>query len=348
MNSRLCLLSVCFFLLVAASSLLHAKLLVQDDDSSPALNLDIIRHVRRKRTTWEAGINKRFVGKTIADVKKLLGLKGLKPTIRYSEDEMALVNQYYAAKQGQPSALPDSFDARQQWPTCIHPIRNQQQCGSCWAFSASEVLSDRFCIATLNQPKKVNVVLSPQDLVCFVSCNWYNNGCDGGILWLAWMYLEHTGIVPDSCMPYVSGNGVAPSCPKYCNGTNIDINTQKYKAKTWYEVGSIAGFFIKEEKIMNELITNGPVQTGFSVYQDFMSYKSGVYTHETGSFLGGHAVKIVGYGVENGVKYWLVANSWSADWGLDGYFKIKRGVNECGIEGDVYTGIPNTDTIPNL
>lgn len=49
------------------------------------------------------------------------------------------------------------------------------------------------------------------------------------------MYLEHTGIVPDSCMPYVSGNGVAPSCPKYCNGTNIDINTQKYKAKTWYE-----------------------------------------------------------------------------------------------------------------
>ena len=68
-------------------------------------------------------------------------------------------------------------------------------------------------------------------------------------------------------MPYVSGNGVAPDCPKTCNGTNIDINTQKYKAKTWYEVGSIAGFLIKEEKIMQELINNGPVQTGFSVYQ---------------------------------------------------------------------------------
>jgi len=76
------------------------------------------------------------------------------------------------------------------------------------------------------------------------------------------------------------------------------------------------------QKIMSEIINNGPVQTGFSVYQDFINYKSGVYQHTTGSFLGGHAVKIVGYGVENGVKYWIVANSWDTNWGLDGMWTL--------------------------
>ena len=54
--------------------------------------------------------------------------------------------------------IPESFDAREEWPDCIHPIRNQGHCGSCWAFAGSEVLSDRFCIASYG---KINVVLSP-------------------------------------------------------------------------------------------------------------------------------------------------------------------------------------------
>ena len=69
-------------------------------------------------------------------------------------------------------------------------------------------------------------------------------------------------------------------------------------------------------------MNNGPVQTGFSVYQDFINYKSGVYQHTTGSFLGGHAVKIVGWGVENNVPYWLVANSWDVTWGIDGMWTL--------------------------
>jgi hypothetical protein len=71
------------------------------------------------------------------------------------------------------------------------------------------------------------------------------------------------------------------------------------------------------------------------VYADFLTYKSGVYQHKTGQFLGGHAVKIIGWGVENGVKYWLVANSWNADWGDHGFFKIIRGVDECGFEDEI-------------
>lgn len=97
---------------------------------------------------------------------------------------------------------------------------------------------------------------------------------------------------------------------------------------------------------MTELFTNGPVEAAFTVYEDFLLYKtgqkaaphdsycfhksikplhwvidassSGVYKHVTGSALGGHAVKIMGWGTENGTPYWLVANSWNSDWGDKG------------------------------
>jgi cathepsin B len=94
-------------------------------------------------------------------------------------------------------------------------------------------------------------------------------------------------------------------------------------------------------KIQTEIETNGPVEASFTVYEDFLTYKSGVYHHVSGASLGGHAIKILGWGVEGGVGYWLAANSWNEDWGLNGFFKIKRGSNECGIEGNMVAGIPS-------
>jgi len=87
-------------------------------------------------------------------------------------------------------------------------------------------------------------------------------------------------------------------------------------------------------------MTNGPVEASFEVYDDFPTYKSGVYYYTKGAALGGHAIKIVGWGVEGGVPYWRVANSWNGDWGDKGFFKIRRGTNECGIEAGVVAGIP--------
>lgn len=69
-------------------------------------------------------------------------------------------------------------------------------------------------------------------------------------------------------------------------------------------------------------MTNGPIEASFSVYEDFLTYKSGVYKHTTGSYLGGHAIKVLGWGVEGGEDYWLCANSWNNEWGANGYFKI--------------------------
>ena len=89
-------------------------------------------------------------------------------------------------------------------------------------------------------------------------------------------------------------------------------------------------------------MANGPVQGGFTVYEDFMHYSGGVYKHTTGSMLGGHAIKIIGWGNEDGQDYWLVANSWNTTWGIKGFFKIAFG--ECGIEGQVYAGMADIDS----
>ena len=161
--------------------------------------------------------------------------------------------------------------------------------------------------------------------------------CAGGRLDSVWSWLVKYGISSDACIPYQSQQGNAPKCPSKCaDGSSI----QRYKAKNSYHVGSTILFWRRVEDIQTEIMTNGPVETcvhsvfvviawcsadclfvclfvvcsGFTVYQDFMNYKSGVYSHTSGSMLGGHAVKIVGWGTENGTPYWLVANSWGPNW----------------------------------
>jgi cathepsin B len=119
-------------------------------------------------------------------------------------------------------------------------------------------------------------------------------------------------------------------CEKTCGNSAYakDYSDDKTKASSAFSVRSVS-------QMQQVLSSNGPLAVAFTVYADFPTYKSGVYTHTTGGELGGHAVSMQGWGVENGVKYWLVKNSWTDKWGDKGYFKIKRGVDECGIEDDV-------------
>merc|ERR1712070_213869 len=103
------------------------------------------------------------------------------------------------------------------------------------------------------------------------------------------------------------------------------------------------------EAMQQEIQTHGPISAAFMVYKSFMSYKSGVYQKHWWELFpeGGHAVKMIGWGSESGTDYWLVANSWgTTQWGEGGFFKIKRGSNECGIEpmGPPYAGLPATSS----
>ncbi|KHJ93512.1 papain family cysteine protease [Oesophagostomum dentatum] len=93
------------------------------------------------------------------------------------------------------------------------------------------------------------------------------------------------------------------------------------------------------EDIQREIMLYGPVQASFTVYADFSTYKGGIYVHTAGARRGGHAIKIIGWGVEKGIPYWLVSNSWNSDWGENGLFRIARGKNECGIESRVVAGM---------
>ena len=93
---------------------------------------------------------------------------------------------------------------------------------------------------------------------------------------------------------------------------------------------------------MHAIATGGPVETAFTVYADFEDYVSGVYQPNTTDVIGGHAVRIVGWGTDGGVEYWKVANSWNPFWGEDGYFRIVRGTNEGGLEQNAVAAATNS------
>lgn len=96
--------------------------------------------------------------------------------------------------------------------------------------------------------------------------------------------------------------------------------------------------FTNPKSIQLELMNYGPVETGFMVYEDFMHHTGGIYRHRYGNLIGGHAVKIVGWGNENGTDYWIVQNSWGPNWAENGFFRIAFG--EVNIDSMCIAGKP--------
>lgn len=212
-------------------------------------------------------------------------------------------------------------------------------------------MSDRICIAS---QQKLQTRISAEDLLtcCGSGCGM---GCNGGYPSGAWRWFQTVGCVTGylyndqkwcssyyfaPCDHHTTGkygpcgsSKPTPACKKSCaSGYEKSYSDDKWHVSSAYSVPS------NVQKIQTEIMTKGPVEVAFTVYSDFLTYKTGVYQHKSGSALGGHAVKMVGWGVENGTPYWTVANSWNEGWGDNGFFKILRGKNECGIEGQVVAG----------
>jgi len=190
-------------------------------------------------------------------------------------------------------------------------------------------MSDRLCIASKG---KVDVILSPEKIL---ECDASDMGCNGGELSNVWSYLESVGTTSDECYPYASGDGKVPKCSHRSQCVDTSLTYQNYKCGKGSVVEAVT-----VEQIKNNMYVHGPMQTGFNVYSDFFNYKSGVYHYVSGRLEGGHAVKILGWGSQDGMDYWLCGNSWGTKWGEEGYFKIKMG--ECKIDESVWACIPET------
>jgi len=168
--------------------------------------------------------------------------------------------------------------------------------------------------------KGKNVLFSEQQLVDCAG-DFENYGCDGGLPSQAFEYIRSAGgIESEITYPYTARDG---SCV-----------FRKSIAVGYVRYGSYNITQGDESELADRLYNVGPIAVAFEVIDSFQFYKSGVYSAAdcgTGTMDVNHAVVATGYGVENGVKFWNIKNSWSTDWGVKGYFKIQRDTNMCAI-----------------
>ncbi|XP_001945855.1 cathepsin B-like cysteine proteinase 3 [Acyrthosiphon pisum] len=235
------------------------------------------------------------------------------------------------------------FDARKRWPKCktIGEVHNEGNFAFGWAYAAAGVLADRTCIATNGG---YNKLLSTEELISCSGIKETNGNVNERSIW---EYLKSHGVVSggkynsnDGCQPFKFPpianilTHLQHTCDDHCYGnTSINYNHDHVRVRNYYT--------IRTGYIQKEVQTYGPVAVQFKVCDDFLLYKSGVYVKsDNAKVIRTQYAKLIGWGVENGVDYWLVINSWGHEWGQKGLFKIKRGTNQCGVESVVYAGVP--------
>ena len=229
--------------------------------------------------------------------------------------------------------IPDNYDLREVYKTkcpSISTIFNQGDCGCCWAMASATAFSDRACIAT---DGAVSVDMSTQRVM---DCSNMSSGCDGGNPVDAWTDFTKIGAVSEECSPFFESD---MKCLKgECYDPNMKIDY--YYAKNAYSPFSAVNWTENMRVIQADIMKYGSVTTSFFVFTDFFDYVGGVYRRRGyPEYQGGHSVRIVGWGeTDDKVPYWIVANTWGKDWGEDGFFRIIRGTNDCGIEDMVVAG----------
>jgi hypothetical protein len=290
-------------------------------------------------------------------------------------------NKFYAASPAKDFkiTIPKEFDGRTVWKDRLSKIQDQGQCGGCYSFAISGVLSDRFNILSGGQ---MNVQVSAADLILCLTDNQHlalelillkkdvkqfetqltkayaDTACQGNTLYNAAIFTFLEGPTSEDCIP----NSIVQDDiqdTEFCfklEGPDVDLcadqqRVQRYfRSKAVYTIGG-ATPKLTEENIMYEIYKFGPVAAGFNVFEDFLEWQptkeNDIYTHpkKDSPAAGGHAIRIVGWGTKNGIDYWIIANSWSEKWGDKGYFKMQRNIPECELEKNVVSLLPD---LPNI
>jgi C1A family cysteine protease len=201
----------------------------------------------------------------------------------------------------------------------VNPVRDQGQCGSCWAFATTANAESVWAIA-----KGQLLDLSEEFLVdCASGVGYYNMGCNGGNPDSAFKYMINNGQCSESSYPYTSGvTKTAGTCQK-C--TSVDV-----------KFSSCSDVTPKDQVSLKAAVSIGPVVVAIEAdTRYFQSYSGGILDSTTCGTNLDHAVEIVGYGTDNGIDYWKVRNSWGSSWGEKGYVRIKKtsSTNDIGICG---------------
>jgi len=234
-----------------------------------------------------------------------------------SKQDHAYVNSLPEAEEIRGDA-PDTVDWRDQ--NAVTGVKNQGQCGSCWAFSTTANIEGRWAIKN-----KTLVSLSEQELV---DCDKVDMGCNGGLPFQAYAEIMRLGgLMREEDYPYTARGG---KCKFDKSKVAVDI-TGREKVST------------DEKKIAAYVATNGPVSIGLNAAA--MQFYTGGVSHPW-SFLCSpsgidHGVAIVGYGVDSDSSkpYWLIKNSWGTGWGEKGYYRLFRGAGVCGCNQMVTSAV---------
>ena len=347
MGNKLAFLATLLFVL----SIYHGQLNPGVADPTPALQA-LADQINSAQDQWTASPYPFII---ITDIVHLLRRLGAAvdsnpnaPAVSYRNvGTGGLPNIINFGRRLQSTNFPASLDLRTVYPACttIKFIREQGQCGACWAFSSMNSISDRYCIANYNRGSPPLRTFSPQDVLeCCANCAVSaGKPCDGGYFTKGFSYAVNPGVASGEtygnfklCKPYFLSSDAntydQPTCKSSC------AKPSAYAILYRNDELQISGFKTGtgEAAMIAALNNGGSIVVTFEVFKDFYLYKSGVYSFSNGESVGLHAVRVIGYGVDSGVKYWLAANTWDAKWGESGFFRIKRGVNMCGIEAGTF------------
>mmetsp|Transcript_52794 Transcript_52794/g.115825 ORF Transcript_52794/g.115825 Transcript_52794/m.115825 type:complete len:514 (+) Transcript_52794:131-1672(+) len=299
--------------------------------------VEAVEEINSAQSGWVATVYDRWNGLTMEQLNLRAGQP--KYSLVQTESKHHTAHPHNFLEIGESTEdLPKSFDWRnatvdgKAQDFVGHPS-DQGDCGSCYVVSSTNMLSMRHRIM------KKNAALSPFSINFPLYCSDLNQGCKGGYPFLVGLWANQVGLLPTHCTGkyFTDDNlGCASLLSRHKEDFRSCMGNTSIKVKDFGYVGGYYGGG-SAAAMMKEIHENGPVAVAISPAYDFMYYKQGVYSHSGINTKADwvkvdHAVLLVGWGEENGKKYWIMQNSWGSDWGEGGYMRIARGENESGIE----------------